>query len=77
MFEICCTGSKHAPGETHVFFAIHLGALSRVHVAQISFLHIIPIENQSINVLKRLNDLWVFLKLKRPSFGNIYMSIAG
>ena len=44
-----------------------------MHVARILFLHIIPIENQSINVLKRLNDLRVFLKLKRPSFGNIYV----
>ena len=64
MFEICCTGSKHAPSETHVFFAIHLGALSRVHVAQIWFLHIIPVENQSINVLKRLNDLCDFFEIK-------------
>ena len=36
-------------------------------------MHIIPVENQSINVLKRLNDLCVFLKLKRPSFGNMYV----
>ena len=28
---------------------------------------------KSINVLKRLNDLFVFLKLKRPSFGNLYV----
>ena len=37
-------------------------------------MHTIPIENQSINVLKRLNDLCdLFLKLKCPSFGNMYV----
>ena len=36
-------------------------------------MHIIPVENQSIDVLKCLNDLCDFLKLKRPSFGNMYV----
>ena len=73
MFEISCTGSKTCTQLDTCVFAIHLGALSRVHVAQIWFLHIIPIENQSINVLKRLNDLCEFFEIKCPSFGNMYV----
>ena len=36
-------------------------------------MHIIPIENQSINVLKHLNDLCEFFEIKSPSFGNMYV----
>ena len=73
MFEICCTGSKHAPSETHVFLQsiqVHCHVCMQL---KFDFCTLYP---QKINQSMYQNVLMIsviFLKLKRPSFGNMYV----